>query len=850
MCAERTRCGKGLGFRFAARRRSSLDKTVANRGTKTLALAAVLALALAGGAAASEKKIYYWKTSSNDFLSFTDPANWVMGTSASGEAATDYPGGGDDDWLHYTTGYANGQYMDMGGQSVSVRGVDYTDATLQYGQRGMGVRNGSLTFTSAFRTRQVKMTVYSGGTFATAASCALTTEWGGALNLFTVKSGGVLSLAGTMSIGNLRVTVEAGGTATVAPESFTLTDQGAATVEAWFDNSGMMSFPNGLTIGATGKYGAGHGCAYPFIQKSGTMTVGGPIAAADGTTLYNDFSFDLRGGTLAVTGDVSMPLFGNAVGMLTEGAAATVDIAAGKTLDWSNATFADATTLNVTGAGTLVLGSSYPATLNLAEGVTLGLGGTSADLHTVTGVDGANFVVPSAACVFRNQTLVRSGDAATVAAIAAKLTCGKEGWSSALADGQIRLSWSTEPRQFIWKGQAALCSFFDVTKWSTSWDETSSDWGASAWSNDEGLVPGENDFWLYGLGGNYRKFHFDMGGATYRVGGLFGDGGLGAANAWYAHDALVTNGTLEIVHTFTNYYVVGTVKPSGRFTLARTSVSRLGKDGACNSWTVEDGGEIRYLGAIQVNNAKVNVASGGLCVLDPTAFDFDAGTRDDIGCGVFSEGTLEIPHGLAMGSVNASSAVTEARQPWWTIRSSGALVLGGDVTFTPSGTYGIGKVCFDVQGGTVSVTDDAAFSGLEAVTFTNGAVSVSVAAGATFALTNATFGSGVTLSASGAGAVMLGTAFPETLALDEGVTVSFAQGGATFGTITGAEKAKFTVGPGIRRRTVIAESDDATLLNAIAANFVSPEGRDLVALVDGRQLIVRRTPKGSLLIVR
>ena len=47
---------------------------------------------------------------------------------------------------------------------------------------------------------------------------------------------------------------------------------------------------------------------------------------------------------------------------------------------------------------------------------------------------------------------------------------------------------------------------------------------------------------------------------------------------------------------------------------------------------------------------------------------------------------------------------------------------------------------------------------------------------------------------------------------------------------------------------MLAESADATLLNAMAANSVPPEG--MVMLVEDQKLVVRRAPKGVLFIVR
>ena len=814
---------------------------------KTSRMSLSVAFALSLFAHAVHASTYYWReVRNNGYLSFVDPANWIMGTSDQGEPATDVPG--ENDWLHYTNGYANRQWMDMGGQSVSVLGIDFTYAILQYGWRYMAVRNGSLTFTESFLNRQVYMTVDAGGCFTVAPTCRIEFTWGGAMNVYKVNDGGRLELYGPMFVGTLCVTNYEGGVVVVDPASFRLTEQGAAANESCFVNDGNMSFPHGLTIAPDGKYGVKQGCRYPFIQRTGTMSLGGSFVA-DGT-LYNEFTFDMQGGALSIVGDVSMPLF-NSVGMLTDGTTATVDIAEGTTLDWSNATFANGTTLNVTGSGTLILGSSYPSVLNLSEGITLGLGEASADMHVINGVAGANFIVPEETCVFRNQVLVRTGDADMLAEIAAKLIVGKTGWSAVASAGRICLSWSEGSRKFIWKGMAKLCSFFDYTKWSTSWDESLPQWESSEWSNEEQLIPGENDYWLYGTGLPYKAFYFDMDGATYRVGGFWGTDGQGAYQnePGWPHDMLVTNGTLEIVRNFTNQHFACTVASSGRFVLAGTSVSRLGYTKSfSNVVAVANGGEMRCLGTVYVNNVSVRVAAGGRCVLNPVQFNFDDGALDELGRGIFSEGVLEIPDGLAVGSVNASDKVTAERAPWFTISSFGSLLLGGDVSFTESGEYGRGKVCLDVLGGVVNVTNSTAFPGLESVTFTNDAVTVAIDEGATLSLTNAMFGTGTAITVVGAGTLAMGGEYPESLELGNGVTLEFAKGGAAFGNISGIDGANFVLGDEIRRRTVLGESSDAAMLAAIADKIVLPEG--FIALVDGRQLIVRKRPVGTQVVLR
>lgn len=82
-----------------------------------------------------ESRIFYWKNNSSTAYSFGSTNSWVIGTSSEGEVPTSAPG--EEDWLHYTTGYSMTQTFDLDGSSYSVKGVSHQDASHQYGYRYM-----------------------------------------------------------------------------------------------------------------------------------------------------------------------------------------------------------------------------------------------------------------------------------------------------------------------------------------------------------------------------------------------------------------------------------------------------------------------------------------------------------------------------------------------------------------------------------------------------------------------------------------------------------------------------------------------------------------------------------------
>lgn len=398
---------------------------------------------------ASESRIYYWKNDTSQFYSFGDPNSWVMGTSGGGDPATDAPG--ENDWLHYTTGYSTTQCFDLDGMAYIVKGVSFQDWVEQYGKRTMRFSNGTLTFTDDFYNRQVVATIKSGARFILAPSCNTRFGWSGARCQYMVEEGGRLDVGGSVSIGCLQLTNA--GQVDFDPTALYLWEETHPTTPSWFDNSGTMNFPNGLAFTPTEKRTEKVANETQILQKSGRMTFGGPVTVASGC--YGSFSFILSGGTLAIGAGISLSMSDfTLVGMPTTGTSAAIEISSDAVLDWSNAIFADDTSLTVTG-GTMIFGGSAPAALTLSAGTKICFADSGISLTSVSGAEDATFSVADSVVV-EGVKLVLSDDSELLTVIAGKLQL-PTGWMAQVSNGAIILKRTSFDRPcFISVGEAKL----------------------------------------------------------------------------------------------------------------------------------------------------------------------------------------------------------------------------------------------------------------------------------------------------------------------------------------------------------------------------------------------------------
>ena len=763
----------------------------------------------------SESKIFIWYLSDSTYRSFFDPQYWREGIySDTAVTTTDHPG--ERDWIGFvskTDGFEASftQNYDLNGRSVKVKGITSEGTSYGTGAKGQGYgyryrqfRNGTIEFTQGYFAHRDMVTVEANAKFLIAPTCVSDLQWGGAQNVYTIN--GELDWQGTISLCSLQLTAAAGSTVNFAPSSIALND-GAGAMYSSFDNSGTMKFPNGLAFTTTSK---SHGTAHPynFYQRAGEMIVGGSFTGDD-TVAKDIFTFDLIGGQLTVTGDSAFTLF-DSYGMLTEESSATIDIAEGKTLDWSKATFAAGTTLNVTGAGTLVLGESYPETLNLGDGVKLGFAtDVNLDGKTITGVEGAEFVLTTVVGSPRAFT-VRTTDAALKAKVDAMVL--PENWTKTVSDEGI--TFALPPEVFVWASSQAVRAYDNPAYWSVGAVENVN-------NNPNQWIPGPQDLLLYGTGAVYKRLYLNMGGQTRQLSGITGDG----VN-WYEHWMSVENGTLEIVNNFSNYYYLAEIKDGGKFVLGPKSFSRLGYSGAMNNYTVRSGGEVDFLGTIELNNSSTTIDAGGTVLFDPVLFAYDreAYNHESFGNrGTWNSGTINAPHGIAVhGSDNPYSPAVNNPMVYTLQNLGGATInLGGDIKYTG----GTGRFRLDVQGGTINVTEDAKLEGLDYANFDN-AVAINVADDKAFDLSPATFGAASALTVDGA--IKLGVNQPVTLTLAADAKVSFTAPETTLGVINGADGATFAYEGTMVQGQVILRSADDTLLSTVFASLTAPSGWSFV----------------------
>jgi len=310
---------------------------------------------------------FYWKNHLADstYFSWQDPASWVVGTRVSGTNPDNlYPQA--DDYIHIMREYQSYACYDLDGVTHSIKGISWADFNNDWGHRHLKLKNGTLEMTETFESFRTIMTVENAGKFKLASTCVTTLGWdAAAANTFTVNDGGELDLGGTIEMGTPRFYVKSGGKMVFQPSTLTLgkAHTGGYTDRIRFNNYGTMEFPETLQF----TNGDGH-TAYAIVdfeQKGGTMQFGAQLTKA--ANLCGVFYLELDGGTLAVTCDFDTAFFNN-VNMTNEGASATMDVAANKTLTVANMGFGADAALTKAGAGKLVFGASQPATLALSAG--------------------------------------------------------------------------------------------------------------------------------------------------------------------------------------------------------------------------------------------------------------------------------------------------------------------------------------------------------------------------------------------------------------------------------------------------------------------------------------------------
>ncbi len=783
--------------------------------------------------------VFAWKTevyysaltppASPNWQSFGVATNWAVGTSKTGTNPDNLVPCASDK-IYYGASASDIQCFDMGGAAYTVSGLEGGDT--KWNEHLILVRNGTLTFSESFTNYGAYVYVYDTGRFVLGPDCTSVSGRGGTASLWYVYDGGEMEIGGTFIFDLMHATVETGGKFTFHPDTFAfLNTANKSRGPSYLRNNGVLDIPGALTLSQ--RSGAPP-CTFSLEQLGGTLTLGGNFAS---TASADYFDFILAGGTVNATNDVAFSGFRTI--LMTNDAVAVVNVAAGKTLDFSNMKFASGTSLTKTGAGTLKLGASVPVTLSveagslavvgaaafgdglsLASGTTVDIQSAGVSAGVISGIAEAN-VVFDASLLSGVAPLFVSSDAATLSAIRGKMGNAPSGYEYRIDGDTLVLDKPHAPSVFYWKkeGVDVNYSFFNPAYWGVGDTSTA--------TNPDNLIPGVNDEIYYGNAYN-RYMYFDMKGATRTVKAL--NSGLNPTENKYGFLYLaLTNGTLTFTSCFTNLRAYVTTRLGGRFVLADDCFTLMGSAGAANKYTAETGGECDLGGTLQMNVFQATAKSGGRIVFRPKSFVFDSSANSSYSSSyIRNSGMLDIPSGFTLGGRSGKVPCVFAIE-----QNDGTLTLGGNLTMTDTADY----ADFVLAGGIVNATNDVSFNGFHTVMMTNDATATAcVADGKTLDFSAMTFETGTALSKTGDGTLKIGTsvpqsldvqagtlavagaaAFGEGLALGDGATLHFAAGGSSADAISGLDDATVTIEPkSVGYGSAIISSTNATLIASVA----------------------------------
>ncbi len=286
-----------------------------------------------------------------------------------------------------------------------------------------------------------------------------------------------------------------------------------------------------------------------------------------------------------------------------------------------------------------------------------------------------------------------------------------------------------------------------------------------------------------------------------------------------------------------------------------------GKSGDQLSFEVENGGTLLLRpGSLDADRGglRATVKSGGTMVWDPQTFSIRNNRTD--GSWIENSGTLVAPHGIVWGG----SDPWKSTKTFAVTNKAGRLVLGGNFTKTLVEREGLCPMTFVLAGGTLVGSNDVAVCNTAVSTFgapvsatMTGNATAEVLPDSSLDMSLFTYSSGVTLTKTGAGTLILADRPANVVVTDgtlklsnavnglSGVTV---QNGATimcpsFGSVVDGlvfnDGANFAVDAvAYPVGSVIAQSSNETLLEKICASVDGglPEG--LKAIVKNGQVTI------------
>lgn len=311
--------------------------------------------------------VYYWIANPPGSATWADATqlqNWSVEWGADNNPvtsgkATALPTGSDNLWT------CRDLLMDMKGQTWTVnsyRSGKYprlADGKEYYGssEYPFGVTNGTLNLTSDIVLRTQAGVYVENGATVNFSNATIDNDVP-----VNVRGGGRCRF-NLMQMNRGKVTVEPSATLELNQFNF----WSYATRTTVVENAGTV-IPlsvNTFRIGKTGGGTPGAATTAILRQTAGTWNILGPVELGAAVSGYG-LVFEISGGTVAATNDVT---FNCSCAKVLPDAAATLDVAAGGSMDMSTFIYGDGAAITKTGKGAISFGGAYPSVLAISEGV-------------------------------------------------------------------------------------------------------------------------------------------------------------------------------------------------------------------------------------------------------------------------------------------------------------------------------------------------------------------------------------------------------------------------------------------------------------------------------------------------
>lgn len=265
------------------------------------------------------------------------------------------------------------------------------------------------------------------------------------------------------------------------------------------------------------------------------------------------------------------------------------------------------------------------------------------------------------------------------------------------------------------------------------------------------VLPGTGDR-LY----DFQSFKFDLGGASYEVGGWRATWDWNSWDLYLRHGRLCFTGLVE-----THRGIIELVEDAVLAFGPQSTFTPSTGDGAQRSVFVNDGTVFDFRGKLDLYKMWLYVRSGGLADLAYSTIGLGGSEQENI---FENNGTLILTNGVTL--VNGSKYNGKLRIN----QQAGELIIGGKV----SNKEVQARLEVLLYKGLINVTDDVWFEVTEAKFADNADLEIEVVAGKVLDITPFVYGTAVSLKQSGAGGLGIGATLPANLQIEAGALVCAA----------------------------------------------------------------------------